>query len=352
MSDDQLNPFADTQDVNPFAKGIDDYDPFAGQNKPADPFVAPQPQPIAQPQAQSPPTADYHDVIGTNEGFEEPVVMDSGDNKPAVVVGGSYGSGGNPPPSAPAGDAQNPYAYQHEDIATVPLDNSNPNYLERMEEEPSSKYAWCTIAFYRQFFDVDSQDVIKRCLASLIPFKSDFIKTAKRNPDVWGPFWIATTVIFMMAAGGNFASYIEFDKKNGFDLYWQYDFEKVTYGAIAIYAYTIAVPLLMYLGLNCWAALEIRFIELLCIYGYSLFIYIPVALLCIIPYNWAQWTIIGLACAVSTGFLVINIWMPVRDHLAKAFLFLIAIALLHIGLALTFAFYFFGYNKNNNVTKG
>jgi len=71
-------------------------------------------------------------------------------------------------------------------------------------------------------------DVVWRCLHSCWPFKFNFVANAKNNPDLYGPFWVllpqsfnpfyfplmacfsqvTTTLIFMMAAAGNFAQYL------------------------------------------------------------------------------------------------------------------------------------------------
>jgi len=84
-------------------------------------------------------------------------------------------------------------------------------------------------------------------------------------------------------------------------------------------------------------------IEILCIYGYSLFIYLPVSLLAIVPIDWAKWVCVGIGFVLSTGFLVVNLWMPLRSRLGYAILTLVIIAALHAGLALTFRLYFFCY---------
>jgi len=213
------------------------------------------------------------------------------------------------------------------------------NQCNKKKKKKKKKKSFFRITFFRKYFNVDTTHVLMRCLRSLFPFKTDFLMAARKNPDLYGPFWIATTVIFMMAAAGNFSSYISF-KQSQDNLYWQYDFTKVSYGAAAIYGYQFLMPLVMWGAIHCWTDIDLRALEMICIYGYALFIYVPVALLCIIPLTWLRWVIIGIACADSTLFLVINIWMPLRQRIAKAFILLIVIAALHIGLALTFRLYF------------
>jgi len=181
-------------------------------------------------------------------------------------------------------------------------------------------------------------DVLKRCGRSLFPFKNDFLEAIKENPDFYGPFWISTTLVFMMAAAGNFAYYLDTLLNPG--KVYRYDFYKLIYGSGVIYGYAFIVPLLFWLYVK-WLDLPVNLIDVLCIYGYSLFVYSPVALLCIIPIDLAKWIVVGIGCLFSTAFLVVNLWVPLRDRLSYAIISLVVIAALHLGLALTFRLYFF-----------
>jgi len=42
-------------------------------------------------------------------------------------------------------------------------------------------------------------------------------------------------------------------------------------------------------------------------YGYSMAVYIPVLLLCVVPYDWAQWLIVSLGTGISIAFMIINL---------------------------------------------
>lgn len=54
-------------------------------------------------------------------------------------------------------------------------------------------------------------------LHSLVPFNPKFYDIAESTPDLYGPFWIYTTLIFVIAASGSLAKYIAGeDTKNFF----------------------------------------------------------------------------------------------------------------------------------------
>jgi hypothetical protein len=51
--------------------------------------------------------------------------------------------------------------------------------------------------------------VRKRLLHSLVPFNPVFFDISEKSPDLYGPFWIYTTLIFIIAASGSLAKYIK-----------------------------------------------------------------------------------------------------------------------------------------------
>lgn len=70
----------------------------------------------------------------------------------------------------------------------------------------SKRYLW-SLHFYSQFFDVDTSSVLARCWAALYP-RANFLDVLEGNPDLYGPFWIATTVIFILFMGGTVSLYL------------------------------------------------------------------------------------------------------------------------------------------------
>jgi len=62
------------------------------------------------------------------------------------------------------------------------------------------------MSFYAQFFDVDTSSVLQRCWAALYP-RANFLDVLEGNPDLYGPFWIATTVVLILFLGGTISLY-------------------------------------------------------------------------------------------------------------------------------------------------
>ncbi len=51
---------------------------------------------------------------------------------------------------------------------------------------------------------------------SLVPFNPKFHDISHTKPDLYGPFWIYTTLIFVIAASGSLTKYLENDRSQDF----------------------------------------------------------------------------------------------------------------------------------------
>ena len=49
--------------------------------------------------------------------------------------------------------------------------------------------------------------MLARCWAALFP-RANFLDVLEGNPDLYGPFWIATTVVFILFLGGTISKYL------------------------------------------------------------------------------------------------------------------------------------------------
>jgi protein YIPF1/2 len=63
--------------------------------------------------------------------------------------------------------------------------------------------------FWAKFFDITTFDLIKRITASLCFFTPQLVNTIGNNPDLYGPFWIYTTLIFVLSGSSNFSNYFK-----------------------------------------------------------------------------------------------------------------------------------------------
>ncbi|XP_063441167.1 protein YIPF1-like isoform X1 [Mytilus trossulus] len=219
------------------------------------------------------------------------------------------------------------------------------------EEKTESKVSFWTFEYYQQFFDVESKDVLQRVLGSMYPHPNrNYLKTKIRpSPDLYGPFWICTTLVFTTAIAGNLANYLS--TGGSADYNWKYDFHKVSFAATAIFSYWWILPGVIF-GFLWWSGNQIgyTFLEILCVYGYSLAIFIPISILWVVQFNWFQWMLVILGTVLSGGVLVFIFLPAVRESTKKyTWALIVIIFLLHASLAVGFKLYFFHIPQSTNM---
>ncbi|XP_031199246.1 protein YIPF2 isoform X6 [Mastomys coucha] len=213
------------------------------------------------------------------------------------------------------------------------------------EEKPQPRF-W-TFDYYQNFFDVNTSQVLDRIKGSLLPHPGyNFVRHHLRNrPDLYGPFWICATLAFVLAVTGNLTLVLA--QRRDPSIHYSPQFHKVTIAGITIYCYAWLVPLALWGFLRWRQGTRERmglytFLETVCVYGYSLFVFIPTVVLWLIPVQWLQWLFGALALALSAAGLVFTLWPVVReDTRLVAAALLSIVVLLHTLLALGCKLYFF-----------
>ena len=65
------------------------------------------------------------------------------------------------------------------------------------------------LVLFAQMFNVDTTDVAARLKHALLPFAStSMFEVLGDNPDMYGPFWIAATLVFVIGAASNWNSWM------------------------------------------------------------------------------------------------------------------------------------------------
>jgi hypothetical protein len=158
-------------------------------------------------------------------------------------------------------------------------------------------------------FDVSTDDVKKRLRLALVPYPIQAENDFRTRPDFWGPFWVATTAVFFLAATGNFARLLEKGDSSKFKA----DYGLVSVAAFMIYGALIAVPLIARASLyfSGQEASSINFHQMICVYGYSLAPAIPVSVLCLLPFPFIRWLLILVGLGASLVFIKGNLWADI-----------------------------------------
>ena len=230
-----------------------------------------------------------------------------------------------------------------------------PKQLEPMEKEKESEAKkdnapksyidkiLCVFSFIRPYFKVTFNDIKTRIIKSFMPINNSFFDIAVEKPDLYGPFWIYTTLIYVIAAGGALSFYFTNSVNNYFQAF-------VPVAGSILYFFGFGFPLLMWLCLKIYKA-EMKYVSLICLYGYSLTCFIPVLILCACGFAWIQWLFLLYGIANSTIFVLINLWNYIRGiEDKKRYIFLGIFGAGQFILFLILKFYFFGSFKSNSTT--
>jgi len=220
------------------------------------------------------------------------------------------------------------------DDPDAPQDGGKPKKEER------HWYHFWKPSFYQIYFDVDTPDVLRRFVAGLAPVGQPFFERVKENPDFYGPLWITTTILFLLAICSNFASYIAY-LDAGEESHWNYSFAKVSVAAGVLYGFLIVVPLILWALLRFVVGSQVKYIETSCVFGYSLAAFIVATPLCIIPSEWARWIAIILASVDSCITLTVSQWKFGAENRSRTLVPIIVGLLALVALSFTYKLYFF-----------
>ncbi|KZM23760.1 uncharacterized protein EKO05_0000921 [Ascochyta rabiei] len=214
----------------------------------------------------------------------------------------------------------------------------------------SRKRLLWTLSFYAQAFDVDTAEVLRRCTATIYP-RANFLDVLEGNPDLYGPVWIATTVVVILFLTGTINQYLAHQGKDHF----AYDFKLLSGAAGLVYGYTALVPVGLWGVLKWYGSESANLLECACLYGYANLVWIVVALVSWSPISILNYTFVALGLAFSATFLLRNLYPVLSTTEAKTSKILLVVVLaLHAGFAIAIKVLFFaatspvGPNKGND----
>ncbi|EDU48113.1 Yip1 domain containing family [Pyrenophora tritici-repentis] len=197
-------------------------------------------------------------------------------------------------------------------------------------------YLW-SLNFYAQAFDVDTNEVLRRCTSTLYP-RANFLDVLEGNPDLYGPVWIATTVIVILFLTGTINQYLA---RKG-EEHFAYDFKLLSGAAGLVYGYTAFVPVGLWGVLKWYGSESANLLECCCLYGYANLVWIAVSLVAWSPWWIVNYTVVALGLAASAFFLLRNLYPVLSTTEAKTSkILLIVVLVLHAGFAIAIKVLFF-----------
>ena len=198
-----------------------------------------------------------------------------------------------------------------------PLSNLMFNKDQNVVEEKSNKFLSFLDKYkesFGKYFNVEVSDIKQKLKGSLIPFNKSFYESIEINADLYGPFWIFTTIIFLIALIGNFSSYVHAEDKTKF----VYDYNHVPHAIFIIYGFGFGAPIVLWIIMKFIFRIDIDLLTNLCIYGYSYTILIPILLVCIIPFKLVATLALLYFLIHSCTFLFHNMYLVIQQRAQKS----------------------------------
>ncbi|KAJ1733028.1 hypothetical protein LPJ61_001755 [Coemansia biformis] len=206
------------------------------------------------------------------------------------------------------------------------------------EASGSGHSAW-HVEYWAQYFNVDSRDVVQRTYMAVVP-KDSFLDVYNANPDLWGTFWVPTSVIFAMFVTASLSQSIA-EALAGAKR--EYDFTMLTFAVATVYTYVLAVGSFVY-GVTKYFGSNPGLMECLSVYGYAMAVWIPISVLCVLPFNWFRWAMAAVGFALSGFFIMRSVNQIVSRSNGRLHKAIIPLLLaVHALLVVVFKFKFFSY---------
>lgn len=190
-------------------------------------------------------------------------------------------------------------------------------------DKASNKSESCSLVFLQQFFNVNSMSIMKRVKNIFLPsqrfkfvFSGDdrvdytsFFSVILDNPDFYGPFWISTTLIFMLCVAKNIAQFENLTKEDAEK--WHSDLISSSTAITIVYGFFAFISLSLWL---CCTILgtnnndeKFSLSSCICFIGYTLVYFFPSVIISMYPSNIVQWVSFLVAGFLCSAVILIDV---------------------------------------------
>jgi hypothetical protein len=149
---------------------------------------------------------------------------------------------------------------------------SEKNKKKKKKKKKKKEKSFYQLGYYKELFDFDTNEILQRVWNASNPLNYvDFWEDIKDKPDFYVPLWGTTTLWFLLVVCGEIATSLV-NSECQIDGYY---FQKVGWGAFALYGYLFILPFIWLLLFKFWLEIPLTFFGHISLHGYSLLPYIP-----------------------------------------------------------------------------
>lgn len=176
-------------------------------------------------------------------------------------------------------------------------DNKELQQKDTNKEDTNNKKSqtsfFLSLNYWQKYFDINEIDMKQRLISMKNPNSIELSNIISEKMDLYGPFWISTTIIFLVFAFGNLSRYFS-------NLDYKYEF--IASSCSLIWGYSIIIPFIIYFILK-FKGSNTSLMNLICVYGYSLLYFMPFIIISAVPIRLMQWLLL-LAGGVLSGLFL------------------------------------------------
>lgn len=189
----------------------------------------------------------------------------------------------------------------------APITTSNQQQAKPTgDKKPASACSLFTVEYWKEYFDVTEEEIVGKVKACLNPTTTAFEQMIDVKIDLYGPFWISTSLVFAMIVIPKlwavlFFQDISFDvSKIGFAF-------TLIYGGLAVFAF-------IFYGMSKFMGVPASLFKTAAIYGYGYSIFLVAALACVLHISFFKF-LFAIGAGFHSGLFLIRNFKPILEQL-------------------------------------
>lgn len=187
---------------------------------------------------------------------------------------------------------------------------------------------------YQSLFDVTQVDVLKRVGASFNPIKPKLKDALAEKADLYGPFWLYTTCIFLLTISEFFHNELNSSSTVSFDM------ARIPSSATLIYIWGFGIPVGLAFLLKQMIDSKLDIVRVISIYGYSWSSIAVAIIFCALPWNLTQWVTLAIAIPFNIWIIILNYLMDKQMNLQSKLITIATISVSQLVLLLSFKIFY------------
>ncbi len=124
-----------------------------------------------------------------------------------------------------------------EDLPAAKLPDQRKAEAQAPTDLKAAYASYLSMTYWQQYFDFTQFEILERLSKTINPQQMTVFESIKAKPDLYVPFWVASSLVFCLFAFGNLS---------GSGIYDHYNYDYIGSSISLLYGYLVFVPLIIY----------------------------------------------------------------------------------------------------------